>query len=165
MENIGLQDSLLSRFDLLFVILDTVDEDHDLMIADHVVRMHRYRNPTEQDGEVLPMGSGVDMLSTQNPDITEDDKDTPMYEKYDPLLHGGSRKRTDKILSVDFMRKYIHFVKILKPVLTEEASEIISDEYSKLRSEDILDNDVARVSICFNFIIQNNSNNTFGYFF
>lgn len=43
MENIGLQDSLLSRFDLLFVVLDTVNEDIDLLIADHVVRMHRYR--------------------------------------------------------------------------------------------------------------------------
>ncbi|XP_022920359.2 DNA replication licensing factor Mcm3 [Onthophagus taurus] len=143
MENIGLQDSLLSRFDLLFVVLDTVNEDTDLMISDHVVRMHRYRNPLEQDGEVLPMGSSVDMLSTHNPDL-DDDKETEMYEKYDPLLHGGSRKKSDKILSVDFMRKYIHFVKILKPTLTEEASEIISDEYSKLRSEDMLESDVAR---------------------
>ncbi|KAF2896331.1 hypothetical protein ILUMI_09838 [Ignelater luminosus] len=144
MENIGLQDSLLSRFDLLFVMLDTTDEDQDSMISDHVVRMHRYRNPTEQDGEVLPMGSNVDTLSTQNPDISEDDKETQMYEKYDPLLHGGSRKRSDKILSADFMRKYIHLVKIMKPTLTEEASEIIADEYSKLRSEDALEADVAR---------------------
>lgn len=91
------------------------------------------------------MGSNVEMLSTMNPDEEEGKKETPMYEKYDALLHGASRKRTDKILSVDFMRKYIHFVKILKPALTEEASEIIADEYSRLRSEDILDNDVARV--------------------
>ncbi|EFA12381.1 DNA replication licensing factor Mcm3 [Tribolium castaneum] len=144
MENIGLQDSLLSRFDLLFVMLDSVDEDHDLMISDHVVRMHRYRNPGEQDGEVLPMGSSVDMLSTMRPEEVDDDKVTPMYEKYDALLHGESRKKTDKILSVDFMRKYIHFVKILKPTLTEQASEIIADEYSKLRSEDVLENHVAR---------------------
>ncbi|XP_065170674.1 DNA replication licensing factor Mcm3 isoform X2 [Atheta coriaria] len=144
MENIGLQDSLLSRFDCLFVMLDSVDEDQDLKISDHVVRMHRYRNPLEQDGEVLPMGSTVENLSTQNPNDINGTKETPMYEKYDPLLHGGSRKKTDKILSVEFMRKYIHFVKIMKPTLTEEASVIIAEEYSKLRSEEHLANDVAR---------------------
>lgn len=100
----------------------------------------------EQDGEVLPMSSTVDMLTTQNPDMFDGEKETPLYEKYDPLLHGSSRRRTDKILSVDFMRKYIHFVKIMKPTLTEEASEIIADEYSRLRSEDFMENQVARVS-------------------
>ena len=43
MENIGLQDSLLSRFDCLFIMLDTAEANTDRMIADHVVRMHRYR--------------------------------------------------------------------------------------------------------------------------
>lgn len=65
MENIGLQDSLLSRFDLLFVLLDVADSDQDEMISDFVVRMHRYRNPKEQDGDVLSMGgSFADKLST-----------------------------------------------------------------------------------------------------
>lgn len=144
MENIGLQDSLLSRFDLLFVMLDTVDEDTDSRIADHVVRMHRYRNPKEKDGEILPMGSGVDLPCTYNPDTLDEDRETPIYEKYDPLLHGSSRSRHDNILSVEFMRKYIHFVKIMKPVLTEEASEVIAEEYSRLRSEEVMESDVAR---------------------
>lgn len=144
MENIGLQDSLLSRFDLLFVMLDVIDSDHDRMISDHVVRMHRYRNPKEQDGDVLPMGgTAVDMLSTINPE-TRDEKETPMYEKYDPLLHGNTRKKTDQILSVDFMRKYIHIAKCLKPKLTEAACELISNEYSRLRSQDMMDSGVAR---------------------
>lgn len=50
MENIGLQDSLLSRFDLLFIVLDQMDAEHDREIADHVLRMHRYRDPREQEG-------------------------------------------------------------------------------------------------------------------
>lgn len=100
MENIGLQDSLLSRFDLLFVMLDIVDSDQDRLISDHVVRMHRYRNPRERDGEALPMGSNVDFLSTKNPDAEDDDeRETPVYEKYDPLLHGASRaKRWDSFI-------------------------------------------------------------------
>ena len=43
MQNIGMQDSLLSRFDLVFILLDTVDLESDRLISDHVVRVHRYR--------------------------------------------------------------------------------------------------------------------------
>ena len=46
-----MQDSLLSRFDLLFIILDKHERDSDRQIADHVMRIHRYRSPNEQDGE------------------------------------------------------------------------------------------------------------------
>lgn len=144
MENIGLQDSLLSRFDLLFVMLDVINPDTDNMIADHVVRMHRYRDPKEADGEVLSMGSSyADSLAfVSNKD--ENKKETELYEKYDPLLHGKSRKRQDKILSVDFMRKYIQAAKCMKPKLTEEACEAIANEYSRLRSQDNVESDVAR---------------------
>jgi DNA replication licensing factor MCM3 len=46
-KNISMPDSLLSRFDLLFIVLDHMDPLHDRNIADHVLRMHRYH---EQDG-------------------------------------------------------------------------------------------------------------------
>lgn len=64
MENIGLQDSLLSRFDLLFIVLDQMDPEQDREISDHVLRMHRYRNPNEQDGDgelLLPRSYGVSL--------------------------------------------------------------------------------------------------------
>ena len=48
MDNIGMQDSLLSRFDMIFIVLDEMDPDHDRRISEHVLRMHRYRNPGEQ---------------------------------------------------------------------------------------------------------------------
>lgn len=144
MENIGLQDSLLSRFDLLFVMLDTPDSENDRLISEHVVRIHRYRDPKEQDGEALPMGSGVDILSTRNLEIDENDPSKMrMFEKYDPLLH-GPRNKSEQILSSQFMKKYIHIAKCVKPVLTEEASDIISEEYSRLRSQEAVESDAAR---------------------
>uniref|UniRef100_A0A0N7ZDG1 DNA replication licensing factor MCM3 n=1 Tax=Scylla olivacea TaxID=85551 RepID=A0A0N7ZDG1_SCYOL len=145
MENIGLQDSLLSRFDCLFIMLDVADPDSDRRIADHVVRMHRYRSPREQDGEALPINPGVDMLSTSNPDVAQDEEtDTPIYEKYNALLHGSLRSKNDKIVSIKFMRKYIHIAKNMKPTLTKEACEVIAEEYSRLRSQDVEHSNMAR---------------------
>ena len=137
MENIGLQDSLLSRFDCLFIMLDTIDVDSDRKIADHVVRMHRYRDAREPDGQVLVTAADAEVLSTRDiDDRTGQEEETPVYEKYNELLHGNSRKKTDKVVSVQFMKKYIHIAKCIRPVLTKEASEMLADEYANLRSND-----------------------------
>lgn len=82
------------------------------------------------------------MLTTFNPEF--EDKETPVFEKFDPLLHGASRSAADQILTVEFMKKYISVVKCIKPKLTEQACELISNEYSRLRSQDSAESDVAR---------------------
>ncbi|XP_014665851.1 PREDICTED: zygotic DNA replication licensing factor mcm3-like [Priapulus caudatus] len=147
MENIGLQDSLLSRFDCLFIMLDMMDPESDRKISDHVLRIHRYRGANEQDGDVLEMGGVADLLTTQDLDAEgEEDEDTPVYEKYDAMLHGKSRSRRDRIVTMKFMRKYIHVAKTIKPVLSNEASHCIAEEYSKLRSQENSQSDIARTS-------------------
>ncbi|XP_058038838.1 DNA replication licensing factor MCM3 [Ahaetulla prasina] len=146
MENIGLQDSLLSRFDLLFIVLDQMDPEQDREISDHVLRMHRYRAAGEQDGDAMPLGSAVELLATEDPSFTEEeDQELQVYERHDDLLH-GPRRRKEKIVSMEFMRKYIHFAKMLKPVLTEEAAALIAQEYSSLRSQEQITSDNARTS-------------------
>uniref|UniRef100_A0A665WDA9 DNA replication licensing factor MCM3 n=1 Tax=Echeneis naucrates TaxID=173247 RepID=A0A665WDA9_ECHNA len=146
MENIGLQDSLLSRFDLLFIMLDQMDPEQDREISDHVLRMHRYRDPREQEGAALALGGTVDVLTTEDPDaVAEEQEELQIYEKHNNLLH-GSKKKKDKIVSKEFMRKYIHIAKILTPALTEEAANHIAEEYSRLRSQEQLAADIARTS-------------------
>ena len=145
MENIGMQDSLLSRFDLLFIILDRHEWESDMRIADHVVRMHRYRDPHEQDGEPLPIISSADFLTTKDleNDADDDETETPIYEKYNNLLH-GNRSKSEKIVSVKFIKKYIHIAKSMKPVLTDEARDVIAEAYAKLRIFEREQEDMAR---------------------
>uniref|UniRef100_A0A673KN79 DNA replication licensing factor MCM3 n=1 Tax=Sinocyclocheilus rhinocerous TaxID=307959 RepID=A0A673KN79_9TELE len=146
MENIGLQDSLLSRFDLLFIMLDQMDPEQDREISDHVLRMHRYRDPHEQDGAAFALGGTVDALATEDPDVTqEEEEELQVYEKHNPLLH-GSKKVKDRVVSKAFMRKYIHVAKALSPVLTQDAANHIAEEYSRLRNQEQLGSDIARTS-------------------
>merc|ERR1712241_970240 len=62
-ENIDLPAALLSRFDLLFLLLDTVDVDKDKNLALHVCKVHSNYNKkkekteeTSQEGDVLNLG-------------------------------------------------------------------------------------------------------------
>ena len=47
---------------------------------------------------------------------------------------------------MEFIRKYIHVAKLVKPILTQEASDHIAEEYARLRSHDQANSESARVS-------------------
>ncbi|KAL0572572.1 MCM DNA helicase complex subunit [Marasmius crinis-equi] len=149
--NIALPDSLLSRFDLLFVVTDDVEETRDRMIADHVLRIHRYLPPGVEEG--TPMHDNLSQpLSIDGPGATPADADANAspFEKFDPLLHMGvgstsgrqtrSKSKTGKkeILSMAFVKKYIQYAKSKPaPVLTKGAADNIVQVYANLRNEDM----------------------------
>ncbi|TDH71737.1 hypothetical protein CCR75_002187 [Bremia lactucae] len=140
-ENIGLPDSLLSRFDLLFVVLDRLDRGADRNISDHVLRMHRYTCPGQ---EGVPLS--FDVCSTDHMALlTEaagdqlDETKKSIFQKFDPLLHGGYQSLSyagNGILTLDFLKKYIYYAKTrYQPVLTDNAIELIAEGYAELRSQ------------------------------
>lgn len=52
-ENINLPAALLSRFDVLFLILDTPTRDTDTLLAQHVTYVHMHNKHPEMDGVVF----------------------------------------------------------------------------------------------------------------
>ncbi|KAI1393970.1 MCM-domain-containing protein [Hypoxylon trugodes] len=143
-KNIALPDSLLSRFDLLFVVTDDIEDTRDRRVSEHVLRMHRYRQPGTDEGAPVRENTQQALgVALQSQDATQ--KPTEVYEKYDAMLHAGvtvtsgrgANKRRE-VLSIPFMKKYIQYAKTrVKPVLTQDASERIAEIYVGLRNDEM----------------------------
>ena len=128
MHNIGLPDSLLSRFDLLFIVLDKKEPESDRRISKHVLSQHSQRS-----GPGVKPAAG----SLGDPDAAKGGsaavQPTPMFVKADG---GSAAEGDDARLSTAFIKKYIHFAKMrIHPKLTEEASKRITMLYADLRAK------------------------------
>ncbi|KAL7716562.1 DNA replication licensing factor MCM3 [Entamoeba marina] len=125
MENLYFPESLLSRFDLIFIILDSATEERDRRVAEHVLKMHRHFDAlTEKRSE-----GEVNVLALVD---AERDKvgDAPVHQ--DTSLYDGEKLYTNR-----FIKKYVSYVRSLPlPALTDPACEKIADAYVKLRESE-----------------------------
>jgi DNA replication licensing factor MCM3 len=142
--NIALPDSLLSRFDLLFIVTDDIEDVRDRQISEHVLRMHRYRQPGTEEGAPV-RESGPQQLGVGLEIEAEANTETPVYERFDPMIHAGvtvttgrGNARKVEVLSIPFIKKYIQYAKSrFKPVLTKGATDHIVATYSALRNDEL----------------------------
>ena len=128
--NIGFPDSLLSRFDLCFIVLDEHSSELDRKISEKVIDNHMFTIDAAKFGD-----DAEDKVI--EPEIKlEDNKKTTMYEKFNPR----SKSDNNNILTKEFLRKYIYYAKSkINPALTREATEYISKSWSNLRERSISD--------------------------
>ena len=74
-ENVDLPNSLLSRFDLLFLILDKAEMETDLALSKHVLHVHKFlRNPETAFTAIPPttMKQFISLARTFTPVVPED---------------------------------------------------------------------------------------------
>ena len=141
-ENLKMSAPLLSRFDLIFILLDTVDEILDEHLSEHVIaqhsgrhnqarraqarqNLHAYYNEMDADGQAL------EDATTRA--LTQDLNDEELYVP----LRARLRVVDDsmELLSHDVMRNYISYAHAYcHPRLTGEAAEILQTFYLELRS-------------------------------
>ncbi|KAJ1840881.1 DNA replication licensing factor mcm8, partial [Coemansia sp. RSA 2703] len=124
-ENLKINSALLSRFDLIFILLDRPDAEMDRFLSEHVMALH--------SGSKITPGSATtsnSQYSRQAAGDSESEANTSSFkeqllvqpgESIDPIPAGLLRKY------VAYARKYVH------PRLSPEATQKLKEFYLELR--------------------------------
>ncbi len=102
-EQIDLPETLLSRFDIIIPVQDRPEAAKDEKIATHILKTHLH-------GEVLAIQGREGKV-----DIEDSGKDL------------------QPVFDMEFLKKYISYARKIIPVLSEEARELILNEYVRIR--------------------------------
>ncbi|NVO65777.1 minichromosome maintenance protein MCM [Methanofollis tationis] len=108
-EQINMPPSLLSRFDLIFIMTDKPDAARDTAIAEHIVKAHRV-------GELILQASAG-----------------PLSEGHAELLASES-VAVEPPIAPEVLRKYVAYAKRnINPLITDGAKEMLIAYYLRLR--------------------------------
>lgn len=118
-ENINLPNSLLSRFDLMFLILDTPDVDKDMALARHVTFVHQ--------------NEGLEENETRDSDDEdgEDNEDDELLRVLQPDYDEEKGLVTPRLL-----REYVARARRHEPTVPHDVAPYVVEAYVSLRMQD-----------------------------
>lgn len=125
-ENLKMGSALLSRFDLVFILLDTPNEDHDSLLSEHVMALHAGRKTVLSSATVSrhsTQDTNNSFLETVQDKSLSDRLKVSPGEHFDPLPH-------------QLLRKYVGYARhYVSPKLSIEAAQVLQEFYLELRRQ------------------------------
>jgi DNA replication licensing factor MCM7 len=116
-ENINLPNSLLSRFDLLFLVLDVADVDRDMALARHVTFVHQNEGLAKQKAK----------------EQKDDDESESEDEGGDEEDKGGFAPAKNTV-SPQVLREYIARARKHHPIMPPDVAPYVVEAYVSLRN-------------------------------
>ncbi|MCD9641047.1 DNA replication licensing factor mcm8 [Datura stramonium] len=125
-ENLKMSGALLSRFDLVFILLDKPDEVLDKRLSEHIMSLHA------KSVEQPPVAK---RLCTASLDVREIDMNTKQQGSLVARLRLDPKKDSGFVpLPAPLLRKYIAYARTyIFPRMTKPAADILQKFYLKLR--------------------------------
>eukprot|EP00946_MAST-07B_sp_MAST-7B-sp1_P005304 g5304.t1 len=126
-ENLKMSTPLLSRFDLIYILLDKVDTNRDKMLTRHIMELHSGSHTKANSGErtwkgAQELGVGCD---------AEEDRG-----KVEERLAAAAIEEGHDLLPSSMLRKYIAYARRwVSPKLSEDAARILRKFYLELRGK------------------------------
>lgn len=155
-ENLKIPSALLSRFDLVFILLDNPDVDRDRLISEHVMRRNSggSRGAGGGGGEVLVRSGMKDVFATSpteglngsQPEEEEGEGEEDMrtlsqrlQREMNKALHYDGEVISEfmtKMEQNEHLRTYVaHARQCCNPRLTPAAAKILQKQYMNMRAE------------------------------
>lgn len=124
-ENLKMSAAILSRFDLLFILLDKPDEDMDQRLSEHIMALHGGAKSRQKGAKKSVRQHAQGSLQQ----VLEGDSTLLKRLKLDSV-----KDRDLKPLPVEFLRKYIAYARqYVNPRMTKEAADVLQHFYLQLR--------------------------------
>jgi DNA replication licensing factor MCM7 len=115
-DNIDLPASLLTRFDLLWLVLDRADETNDKVLAKHIIHVHMHKGPPK---------------SQNTPYVTSE------REKFLSKINRMRTREFSEHFPPKTIRSCVACVQRFHPFIPEELTEWLALIYAEIRQEEL----------------------------